>query len=115
MTKLTLFVALIVAACALTAASDDVPVILVSRQLAESARLRVGETVTIAADAAGRGGRTFRVSGIYEPTPDPMKFTARRIEARMHLPDVLDVMGPRSDADTTDAVDAINVRLTDPK
>ncbi len=87
---------------------------LVSRQLAESARLHVGDTVTIAVDAAGKGGKTFRVAGVYEPTPDPMKFTARRIEARMHLPDVLDVKGAQPDADTADAVDAINVRLADP-
>jgi putative ABC transport system permease protein len=115
MTKFIILVALVVAACALTAAAgDETPSVLVSRQLAESARLHVGDTVTIAADAAGKGGKTFRVAGIYEPTPDPMKFTARRIEARMHLPDLLDVTGARPNADTPDAVDALNVRLADP-
>jgi ABC-type lipoprotein release transport system permease subunit len=114
MTKFIL-ITLVVATFALTAAAgDDTPALLLSRQLAESAHLHVGETATIAVDAAGKGGKTFRVAGIYEPTPDPMKFTARRIEARMHLPDLLDVAGARPDADSADAVDAINVRLADP-
>ena len=60
-----------------------------SRQLAAQASLRVGDTVTFATDAAGAGATRFRVAGIYEPTPDPMRFTSPRIEARLHLPDLL--------------------------
>ena len=96
------------------AATDTIPAVLVSRQLAEGARLHVGDIVTIALDAQGHRGKRFRVAGIYEPTPDPMKFTARRIEARMHLPDLIDVAGAPADAESPDAVDAINIRLADP-
>jgi putative ABC transport system permease protein len=93
---------------------EALPAVLVSRQLAESARLRVGDIVTFALDTEGKNGRRFRVAGTYEPTPDPMKFTARRMEARMHLPDLLDVTAGRPDGDSSDAVDAINVRLANP-
>ena len=117
MTRIAIAVAAAVAAASLVAtaaAPDAVPTVLVSRQLAEGARLHVGDTVTFALDAGGTGGKPFRIGGVYEPTPDPMKFTARRIEARMHLPDLLDVTAAQPDADSADAVDAINVRLADP-
>jgi len=45
--------------------------------------------VTLALDASGSRARQFRIDGTYEPTPDPMRFTARRLEARMHLPDLI--------------------------
>ncbi|MBI3490443.1 MAG: ABC transporter permease [Acidobacteria bacterium] len=108
--------ALVVAAASAVgaAASSAAPDILVSRQLAESAHLHVGDTVTLALDADGKGRRPFRVVGVYEPTPDPMRFTARRIEARMHLPDLLGITSARPDADSIDEVDAINVRLASP-
>jgi putative ABC transport system permease protein len=117
MTRIAIaIVAAVVAASfvATAAAPDPLPAVLVSRQLAASARLRVGDAVTFARDAEGQGGRQFRVAGTYEPTPDPMTFTARRLEARMHLPDLMDVAGAPPDADSADAVDAINVRLADP-
>ena len=63
--------------------------ILISRQLAESRGLAVGGIVRLSADAAGTNARSFRVAGIYEPTPDPMRFAQRRLEARLHLPDML--------------------------
>jgi putative ABC transport system permease protein len=107
--------AVVAASFAATAAAPNaLPAILVSRQLAEGAHLHVGDAVTIALDADGKGGKQFRIGGVYEPTPDPMKFTARRIEARMHLPDLLDIAAAQPDADSADAVDAINVRLADP-
>src|SRR5712671_1335670 len=57
-------------------AGDDPPVILVSRQLAERERLHDGDIVTLATDVAGFRAKRFRIGGIYEPTPDPMRFTA---------------------------------------
>ena len=65
------------------------PDVLVTRQLAARANLAVGDIVTFATDPAGAQAAKFRVAGIYEPTPDPMRFTAERMEARMHLPDLV--------------------------
>jgi ABC-type lipoprotein release transport system permease subunit len=93
----------------------DLPAILVSRQLAEREHLRAGDIVTLALDAAGSGPRRFRVDGTYEPTPDPMRFTARRLEARMHLPDVMAMTADASDPASADAIGAINVRLAHPQ
>ena len=97
------------AVAALLAVAPDV---LVSRQLAARAHLNVGDLVTLSADPAGHRSSTFRVAGVYEPTPDPMRFTAQRIEARMHLPDVIALTCDPADPNTTDAVDAINIALT---
>jgi putative ABC transport system permease protein len=91
--------------------SSALPQILLSRQLAEQASLKVGDTVNIAADANGDGARQFRVAGIYEPTPDPMRFTSRRIEARMHLPDLLAMTARPDDPASAESVRAINVKL----
>ena len=91
--------------------SADPPAILVSRQLAARARLAVGDVVTLSVDATGTRGRQFRITGIYEPTPDPMRFTADRLEARLHLPDVLDITADPSDPASREAVSAINIEL----
>jgi putative ABC transport system permease protein len=91
--------------------SADPPAILISRQLATRARLAVGDVVTLAVDAAGTRGRQFRITGIYEPTPDPMRFTADRLEARLHLPDVLDITADSADPASREAVSAINLEL----
>lgn len=96
------------------AVTSDPQPILVSRQLAEAARLSAGEIVTLSADPKGAGGRTFRVVGIYEPTPDPMRLTARRLEARLHLPDLLSIVADPSDPLSADSVSSINVALRDP-
>lgn len=93
------------------AAQAPLPQILLSRQLAEQAALRVGDTVTFAADANGDRARQFRIAGIYEPTPDPMRFTSRRIEARMHLPDLLAMTARPEDPASSEAVQAMNVKL----
>jgi putative ABC transport system permease protein len=95
-------------------AATPLPDILLSRQLAEQASLRVGDTVTVAAEADGTGARQFRVAGIYEPTPDPMRFTSRRIEARVHLPDLLSMTARPDDPASADSVRAMNVKLVDP-
>jgi ABC-type lipoprotein release transport system permease subunit len=88
--------------------------VLVSRQLAARANLHIGDSVTFAADAQGSRAATFRVAGIYEPTPDPMRFTSPRIEARMHLPEVLDLAADPADPDARETLSGINVTLTDP-
>src|SRR5262245_62047884 len=85
--------------------------ILLSRQAARQAQVRVGDEVTLAVDPAGHSGRTFRVVGIYEPTPDPMRFTAQRHEARLHLGDLGSLLGASGEDQAIDTVDAINVRL----
>ena len=93
-----------VAALACAIALDAAPDVLVSRQLAARAHLTVGDTVTLAADANGTRARTFRVAGIYEPTPDPMRFTAERIEGRLHLPDLIALTADPHDPASTESV-----------
>jgi putative ABC transport system permease protein len=92
------------------AAPDPMPEILVSRTLLRDRGLRVGEVVQLSADPRGHEARPFRIAGTYEPTPDPSRFTARRFEVRMHLPDLLALRGGEGD----DAVSAVNVALRDP-
>jgi len=88
--------------------------ILVSRQLAARAQIAVGDVVTLAADPEGVRRAAFRVSGVYEPTPDPMRFTAPRIEARMHLPDLIDLVADPADPGSPESISSLNVRLADP-
>jgi len=87
------------------------PPVLLSRQLAERAHVAVGAVVTLGTDPASTSGQTFRVVGIYEPTPDPMRFTAERLEARLHLPDFITLTSDPRDPASAESVDAINVRL----
>jgi putative ABC transport system permease protein len=54
------------------------------------------------------------VAGIYEPTPDPMRFTSPRLEARMHLPDLLELSATESDMSARESLTGINIRLADP-
>ena len=86
------------------------PDILISRQAFRDAHLSVGDTVTLARDQSGAGGRTFRIAGVYEPTPDPMRFNAERLEVRMHLDDAL-AFGTETAADSTDSIAAINLKV----
>ncbi|HKB13160.1 MAG TPA: ABC transporter permease [Vicinamibacterales bacterium] len=102
------------AAAAQQNSSPTLPSILVSRQLATRAHLSVGDVVTLGSDPAGTRRGRFRVAGIYEPTPDPMRFTAARIEARMHLPDLIDLVSGLADPAARETVTGINVRLADP-
>src|SRR5438552_3276724 len=100
------------AAARLTAAP---PSILVSRQLAERSHLSVGDVVTLAADPQGSRRGQFRIAGIYEPTPDPMRFTAPRIEAHLHLPDLLDFVADPADPGSRESLSALNLQLVDPR
>ena len=88
--------------------------ILVSRGLMRERGLSVGQVVMLSADAHGAGARPFRIAGVYEPTPDPSRFTAKRLEARMHLPDLLALAAEPGEAGAVDAVGAINIGLKDP-
>jgi putative ABC transport system permease protein len=105
---------LVVAIYPAHAASAEAPDILVSRQLLAKAHLAVGDVVTLAADANGGHARKFRIAGVYEPTPDPMKFNVERLEARLHLDDLIGVTSDPGDPSAADAVSAINVSLSDP-
>lgn len=96
-------------------ASDNPPQILLSRQLMRDAGLRVGDRVTLAADADGARATTFEVAGVYEPMPDPRKFSAERLEARLHLPDLIALAQDPGDPASADVVSAINLALTDPR
>jgi hypothetical protein len=88
--------------------------ILVSRQLMRDAHLSVGAVVVLATDAEGTRTARFRVVGVYEPVPDPMKFNVKRFEARLHLPDLVGLTADPGDPQALEAVTAINVALVDP-
>src|SRR5215831_18378541 len=104
----------IVTAIALTSILDAAPDILISRQLAARTHLNVGDLVTVATSPTGGRSARFRVAGIYEPTPDPMRFTAQRIEARMHLPDLMALAVDPEHPAAGDVIDGINVKLANP-
>jgi ABC-type lipoprotein release transport system permease subunit len=93
---------------------DAAAPVLLSRQLLARAHLSVGDVVTLATDATGTSARPFRIVGVYEPTPDPMRFTVERLEARLHLPDLIDLSADPNDAGAADTVNRINVRLANP-
>jgi ABC-type lipoprotein release transport system permease subunit len=95
-------------------AASAVADVLVSRQLAARAHLAVGNVVTLAADPEGTRAVRFRVAGVYEPTPDPMRFNVERLEVRLHLADLNGLAGDAADQSSADTVSAINVRLADP-
>jgi putative ABC transport system permease protein len=96
-------------------AADGPPSVLLSRQLAARAGVQTGDVVTLAPAADGSGGVTFRVAGVYEPTPDPLRFTAQRLEAYMHLPDLIALAADPSDPAAREAVSTINVKLVNPE
>jgi ABC-type lipoprotein release transport system permease subunit len=89
------------------------PSILISRQLAESRGLRIGDIVQLSADRSGNKARPFRIAGVYEPTPDPMRFAQQRLEARLHLPDLLRLTADPSDPSAAESITSINLALED--
>jgi putative ABC transport system permease protein len=89
------------------------PTILISRQLAESRGLRQGDIVQLSADRSGRNRQPFRIAGVYEPTPDPMRFAQERLEARLHLPDLARLTADPSDPSAAESITSINVALED--
>jgi len=102
------------APASLLAQATAPPAILVSRQLLAEAHLSIGNVVTLASDPKGEHARTFTIAGVYEPTPDPMKFNVARIEARLHLDDLLALAADPADPSSADTVSVINVALSDP-
>jgi putative ABC transport system permease protein len=94
--------------------ADPAPGILVSRQLLERRGLQVGDLVRLAPEPTGERARTFRIEGTYEPTADPLRFAQPRLEARLHLPDLLALTADPSDAAAVESVTSINVALKDP-
>ena len=101
-------------AAAGAASGSEAPEILVSRGLLRECGLSPGDVVMLSADPHGADARLFRVAGVYEPVPDPARFTAKRLEARMHLPDLLALTADPGEAAAADAVGAINIALKDP-
>ncbi len=95
------------------AAPTESPGVLLSRQLMASRGLRVGDTVRLAPRPSGEGERRFRIVGVYEPTPDPMRFAQASYEARLHLPDLLSLTAS-SNRDRSETVSSINVALVNP-
>jgi putative ABC transport system permease protein len=96
------------------AQTEQLPTILISRQLAISEGLKVGDTASLSAKPDGAGARKFRIAGIYEPVADPMRLAARRYESRLHLPDLLSLTADPADPLSAESVTAINVALKDP-
>ena len=91
------------------------PEVLLSRQLMEQANVHVGDLVTLAAEPDGTRAGQFRVVGTYEPTPDPMKFSAKRLEARLHLPDLIALSTDPTDPLSAESVNVLNVALANPR
>ena len=48
---------------------------------------------------------------MYEPTPDPLKYNVERLEARLHLPDLIRLTANPADPQSAESVTAVNVRL----
>ena len=94
----------------LAAPHSPPPEILVSRTLLRDRGLCVGEVVFLSADARGADARPFRIVGVYEPVADPSRFTSKRYEVRLHLPDMIALRGG---GEAEDAVSAVNVGLAD--
>ena len=95
-------------------AETEAPSVLISRQLLRDAHLAVGDIVLLSADRAGSHGGRFRIAGVYEPTPDPMKYNVERLEARLHLPDLIRLTANPADPQSAESVSVVNVRLADP-
>ena len=93
---------------------QDAPGVLISRQLLKDAHLAVGDFVVLAADPAGARTARFQVAGVYEPTPDPLKFNVERLEARLHLPDLIALTSDPADPQAAESVSAVNIRLANP-
>ena len=108
------FVVLVSAGTLLIGQQLDTPSILVSRQLAELEQIAVGDEVRLATDEQGTDARAFRVAGIYEPTPDPMRLGAVPRAVRLHLTDLLALTRDAATPAGTEHVESINVALNNP-
>lgn len=112
---LVVFVVMAALPAAVAASGDrDAPDVLLSRQLMEARELQVGDVVRLSASPDGRQPTAFRVAGSYEPLPNPFRLTASRMEARLHLPDMIDLAADPTDPQAVESVRRINVALDDP-
>ncbi len=87
--------------------------VLVSRQLADSERLAIGQTIRLARTADGAGARAFRIQGIFEPTPDPLRLGTVARKVRLHLQDLLDLTREPGMPAGSEPVEGLNIRLAD--
>jgi len=101
------FAAVVLLTSTTLAAAPPVSDVLVSRQLLEREHLAIGQTVELSSDAAGTDARPFRIAGVYEPTPDPMRFAQERLEVRAHLSDAAAL----EDRHVGGSLTSINVKL----
>jgi ABC-type lipoprotein release transport system permease subunit len=92
----------------------DAPSVLISRQLLRNAHLAIGDIVLLSADPEGARAERFRIAGVYEPTPDPLKFNEERLEARLHLPDLIRLTADPADPQSTESVTSVNIKLANP-
>jgi putative ABC transport system permease protein len=95
-------------------ADDQLPSVLISRQLAEGEHLSVGDVIRLSASEDGRNVHQFSIAGVYEPTPDPAKLGAVIREVQLHLPDLLTLTRDPSTPSGSEYVQTINVALVDP-
>ena len=112
--KIILLIIAAVLASATIRAADQLPSVLVSRQLSENEHLSVGDVIRLSASSDGGAVRRFRVAGIYEPTPDPARLGAVVREVQLHLPDLLDLTREPGTPSGSEYVQMINVALVDP-
>lgn len=91
------------------------PEILVSRQLLASEHLAVGDEVLVSAEPSGEHPRTFKIAGVFEPMADPNRLGVVPREVRLHLPDLVALTPDPADPHPGESVQAINVKLADPK
>ena len=94
--------------------TPDIPGLLVSRQLLADQGLAVGDVIQLSASDTGDAARPFRVAGVYEPFPDPRRITGRRLEARLHLPDLIALTADPVDPLSAESVTTLHVALVDP-
>lgn len=99
----------------LVRADEPAPGVLVSRQLAEAKGLAAGAQIRLAPGADGQSARTFRILGIYEPTPDPMEISESKFKVRLHLPDMARLVSGPDDLIAIETVDQVNLVLRDPR
>lgn len=112
--RLAATLALTIAGGTLWVGAQDAPrPALISRHLAEAEGIRVGQVVRLSPAADGAGAQSFRIEGIFEPTPDPMRLGAVPRKVRLHLPDLLELLRDPAEPAGGEHVEGINVRLSD--
>jgi putative ABC transport system permease protein len=102
-------------ACASMVSGQDqraasAPGVLISRQLAEARGLSRGGTIHLSTQPDGTT-REFRIAGIYEPIPDPVRINATKHEVRLHLPDLLELRRDPADPLSGENVQAVTIAL----